>query len=380
MSVFSSYKKIFLLGFIVVILVAIPFSVFIAQKRQQVVSKAAASTTLSFEPASTSIKVGDTLTLSIMLNPGTGASANQVSFIKFAIKFDQTKFTASTSCLTSTLTPIDAAQCDNTTGTASISLSIGADPTKAITTKTKIATLQLQATGTTSPTSPNITFDLANTQVLSIASSDQIDENVLLSTTIPATVTIANSSTTTTTTTNVPACTSFGVDRSTTGTVPYSITFTAAGNTSSGTISKVSFNFGDGSVQDLTTGNGIGTNSISNIQASHTYNTSGTYAAFAILTDNGGNLSTQQSSCSKTITVNSVGSAGGSTGGTLGRGGLLPIVTPVQPIATNTPVLMPTIPVLPPAVLPPTGPGEKILSVGILGIIFTIIGSALFIL
>jgi len=76
--------------------------------------------------------------------------------------------------------PIDAAQCDNTTGTASISLSIGADPTKAITTKTKIATLQLQATGTTSPTSPNITFDLANTQVLSIASSDQIDENVLL--------------------------------------------------------------------------------------------------------------------------------------------------------------------------------------------------------
>lgn len=201
MSIFSSYKKIFLLGFIVVILIAIPFSVYIAQKRQQTTIKASASTTLSFEPSSPTTEVGNTLKLDIVLDPGTGPSANQVSFVKLIIDFDPSKFTTVSGSLVpnpkfpNTLTSILEDPVYES-GKASISLSIGADPTRVVTTKIKIAILQLKALSTTDASNPSsITFDTTpnNTQVLSIAGSDQTSENVL-STTIPATVTIKTAS------------------------------------------------------------------------------------------------------------------------------------------------------------------------------------------
>src|SRR3989344_4716228 len=216
MSFFSSYKKIFMLGFIMVILVTIPFSVYIAQKRQNISSK--------------------------------------------AIKFDKTKFTAS-SLTENIMEKIDEPQYDNTAGKASISLSIGADPANAIKTKTKIAILKLKATAETTPANPNITFDFANSQVLSIDNSSQTSDNVLLSSTIPATVTITsatstNAPTSTPTSTPTPTstlpnakpggssgssgipsssplapvCSSLDINGLAAGTAPYSLTFTAAGN------------------------------------------------------------------------------------------------------------------------------------------------------
>lgn len=400
MSVFSSYKKIFLLGFIIVILVAIPFSVYLAQKRQNISSKATASTTLSFEPSSKTVSVGDTLTLNIFLDPGKGTPPNQVSYAKLSINFDASKFTTIPKTDTEESLMPNATGNTMTTivddpkyesGKATMSLSIGADPTKAIVTRTKIATLQLQATAVTTPTEPNITFDTAsnNTQVLSIASSDQTSENVLLSTTIPATVTVVAATATTTTSpiptattstspiptatttaapiptttvaaspaiNNPPICSSLNIDRLATGSAPYSLTFTAIGNDSDGTISKASFNFGDGPVQILTSGGGIGTNSVSS-QISHTYNNAGIYTAYAILTDNSGNLSAQQTSCTKTITVNSA-----------------PIQAsqPSPTTIAQQPIPQPT--------LPPTGDGKIMFGLGALGAILTIIGGVLLLL
>lgn len=198
MSIFSSHKRIFLLGFTLVILIAIPFSVYVARERQRVTSKAAASTTLAFEPLEPKVKVGDILTLNIFLDPGTGSSANQVSFVKLSISFDPKKFETTTA----NLAPNPTAPNTLTTiledpvyeaGKASISLSIGADPARVVTTKTKIAILKLKALETTDADNPSsITFDPApDTQVLSIASSDGTSENVL-STTTPATATITS--------------------------------------------------------------------------------------------------------------------------------------------------------------------------------------------
>ena len=361
-----------MLGFIMVILVTIPFSVYIAQKRQNISSKAIKSTTLSFEPASTTAKTGDTVTLNIWLDPGTGTTANQISFVKLAINFDKTKFTAS-SLTENIMEKIDEPQYDNTAGKASISLSIGADPANAIKTKTKIAILKLKATAETTPANPNITFDFANSQVLSIDNSSQTSDNVLLSSTIPATVTITsatstNAPTSTPTSTPTPTstlpnakpggssgssgipsssplapvCSSLDINGLAAGTAPYSLTFTATGNDPNGTINKISFNFGD-AIEDLTIGGGIGTSSVSG-QILHTYKTPGIYTAYAILTDNANNLSAQQSSCTKTVTVNSTDLSGS------------PIVT--------TP-------------LPPPGDGEVMFGLGALGIIFTIIGGVL---
>lgn len=386
MSIFSSYKKIFLLGFIIVILIAIPLSVYIAQQRQQTKSKASASTTLSFDPASQTVNTGDTLTLNIVLDPETGATANQVSFVKLSISFDPTKFATVSGSLApnptnaNTLTTIVDDPKYDTPGKATISLSVGADPTRVVTTTTNIAILKLKAIVEVTPDSPNITFDSdPNTQVLSIANTDGTSENVLSSAT-PATVIVnpatdPDNPTPTPTATptpaaptgtspisagTAPACASLNVDRSTTGTAPYSLTFTVTGNDSDGTINKATFNFGDGPIQDVITGGGIGTNSI-NTQISHTYNNAGTYAAYVILTDNNSNLSAQQAGCTKTITVNSAQASSGSGA----SAGTVPTQTVIQPFTAQT--------------LPPTGPGEKIVGLGVLGTILAIVGGLLFI-
>lgn len=374
---FSSYKKIFLLGFIIVILIAIPFSIYIAQQRQNISSKATASTTLSFEPASATAKVGGTVTLNVMLDPGSGTSANQVSFVKLSIHFDQTKFTTVADSLTfnptdnTLINVIDPAQYDNTAGTATLSLSIGADPTLAVKTKKKIAILKLKTTGETAPTIANVIFNPSpDTQILSIDNGSQTSDNVL-STTIPATVTVTAAAAAAATSSGL-TCSSLNVDRSTTGNVPYSLTFTVNGNDSNGTINKVSLNFGDGPIQDITTGGGIGTNTVTNAQISHTYNNAGTYTVYAILTDNSNNLSTQQASCTKTITVNSAQTSGTGIAGPITTGTTGAVLTPI--IITQTPQPLPTT-----IVLPPTGPGKKILGIGAIGAIFTLLGGALLI-
>lgn len=377
MSIFSSYKKIFLLGFIIVILVAIPFSVYIAQQRQKTTSQAAKSTVLSLEPVSSTIKVDDILTLDIVLNPDAGTATpptpNQVSFVKLSISYDPLKFaTVSGSLAPNPTTPNTLTSILEdpvyTLGKATISLSIGADPTRVVTTKTKIAILKLKALSITS-TPSEIEFDpVPNTQVLSIASSDETSENVL-SSAIPATVTITATSSAGTTPTPTPPpgstptptptstpgfgtvsnglapiCSSLNVNKETIGAAPYSLTFIATGNDPDSIISTVSFNFGDVPVQILTSGGGIGTSTVS-AQLIHTYNAPGVYTAYAILTDSKGNLSPTTESCTKTITINS---------------------------ATAETIPIPT--------LPPTGPGENIMGIGIIGVIFTIIGATLFIL
>jgi len=363
------------LGFIITTLVAIPFSVYIAQKRQQITTKATAATILSFDPTQQSIKVGDTLSLNIYLDPGSGTSGNQVSFVKLSISYDASKFTTTSNSLTANpessnklTTIIDDPKYES--GKASISLSIGADPTNAVKTKTKIAILQLKATAATSPTDPNITFNPApNTQVLSITSTDQTNENVL-STTIPAKITVTSVAISPTATptripipisgtitpspqvsSSAPICLSLEANATSTA-VLSPITFTVSGNATNGTISKISLNFGD-STEDIEIKGEKGSSASG--QITHIYKTAGIYTVYAILTDSNNNLSTQQNSCTKIITIN-------------------PTNIDISP--------QPSISVQP---LPCTDPnacgdGKTMFSLGALGIIITIIGGVLLLL
>ena len=304
MSIFSSYKKIFLLGFIIVILIAIPLSVYIAQQRQRTVSKAAKSTVLSFEPLEPTVKVGETLVLNVMLDPGSGSTANQVSFVKLSISFNPEKFTTVADSLKPNTAPpntLTSVLEDPVyeSGNASISLSIGADPTRVVTAKTKIAILKLKALSATDTNDPktSVVFDPApNTQVLSIASSDQTSENVL-SSTLPANVTINPASSTSPTPTGAPSSPSLTPSPS-----PISGGFPQTPASSGGT-----------------SGSGVG-------------------------------------------------------GVGLGTGSAVLSPTPVFETPTPTPI------VFIPEPLPPVGPGENILGIGMLGAILTIIGGVLFIL
>ena len=106
------------------------------------------------------------------------------------------------------------------------------------------------------------------------------------------------------------------------------MTLTTTGDDSDGTITKVTFNFGDGNIEDITDSGGVGSESI-NAQVTHTYDEPGTFTAQATLTDNDNNTSSE-SDCSQQIIV---------TGPS------------ISPTPSPTPI-------------PPTGPSATVVAVG----------------
>lgn len=350
-------KKILLLGLIVVLLAAIPLTVYFVQRQQETRTQAQKSTTLSFAPPTVSASQDEKFNLDVSMNPGQ----NLVSFVKLDISYDSTKVATSSAGST-----CGDAICPNTTafpsilegpiytpGKISLTLSVGADPTKVIQTTTKVATLTLSGKATTGTSASQVLFG-NETQVLSTASSDQASENVL-STTAPAAITITAAEitptpsldptpTSTASAENAPNCTALNTDRDPTGAPPLTLSFTANGDDSDGTIQKVTFNFGDGPVQDVLQGGGIGSPSAS-VQIAHTYTNAGTYQASAIFTDDE-NATSNPGPCTKTVLVQNAET---------------PTPTPQTPITIT-----------------PTGPGDVVVGIGVLGVIFSILGAVLF--
>lgn len=187
MSFLSGFRgsKILLLGFIFVLLVAIPLTVYILQKQQEVRSRAVAATRLYFSqpsqttPPLTTLQktVGETFDLDIIVNPGT--NQNQVSFIALNITYDGSKLNTVDSKLrvNETAFPAILKAPSYTSGNTSVTISVGADPAKVITAVTKVATITFKVAAVT--VDPTISIAFTGSQVLSIASSDQPSENVL---------------------------------------------------------------------------------------------------------------------------------------------------------------------------------------------------------
>ncbi len=373
-------KKLFLLGFVVVLLVGIPLTVYLLQQNQEVRTRAEKSTILTFSPDSTQAapiqkNVGDSIPLDITVDPGK----NLVSFVKLEIQYDPeilttdsaNAFQANTTAFPSVLEgPI------YTPGKIAVTLSVGPDPTKAIQTKVKAATVTFKALKNTPAGSPTqVSYGISpKTQILSIGSNDQASEDVLSSATpaiiaigggtvisptdtlptsaipitevpsavptspidiptatpVPVYPTEIPAATPTTAPTGggnpgtpntAPVCNSLVADRATNGTAPFSVTFTANGSDTDGTIGKVTVNFGDGQQSDMTSSGGIGTASI-NVQTSHTYNNPGTYQATAILTDSSNGISSPNENCRQVITVAASTNAGSNPG--TNPGGIAP--------------------------------------------------------
>jgi hypothetical protein len=277
-----------------------------------------------------------------MIDPGK----NLASFVKLEITYDPTKLSIDqqTGFVPNASTfPVTVEGPAFSSGKILVSLSIGANTTAAISTVSKVATITFRALETTSSSTTSVGLG-AQTQVLSAGSNDQASEDIL-STTNPAAITVTGATVTTitpspsvsaapnptatvaptatiaptatpvgstsgTTTANQPpVCTALNLDRAVSGTAPYSVTFTAVGNDTDGTIGQVSFNFGDGPVTNVTTGGGIGTKA-TNTQIAHTYNNPGTYNAYTILTDSNGAVS-DFNTCKTTITVAAATGKGG---------------------------------------------------------------------
>lgn len=203
-------KKIVIFVVVGLLLMAIPLTLFISTRRQETRSRATASTSLSFTPVSTienpiRKKVGDPVSLDIMVNPGS----NLVTFVRFQIKYDPTKLAlADTDAFVPNIIafPNTIEGPVTNTNTLAASVSIGSDPTKVIQASTRLGTINLKAIGATTGTPTQVTYT-AMTQVLSAGSGDQASEDILSSTT-PANIEINNiSPTITQTPTTTPGAT-----------------------------------------------------------------------------------------------------------------------------------------------------------------------------
>lgn len=180
----------------VVVIAVVSITVYSLSQQYKNQTHATASTTLSFSQSTIQANSGSPITDDITINPGN----NFVSLVTLVIDYDSSAVTPDTTkgivpntqAFPSTLDGPTYNTCKGTQCTMSISLSVGNDPTKAIKTPTTVATVNFN------PVSQNGTTQLAfdnQTQVFSVAPSDQANENVL-STTTPTTITIGQGSTT----------------------------------------------------------------------------------------------------------------------------------------------------------------------------------------
>lgn len=392
MASLSLIKKVILLMFIVVILVAIPLTVYVVQKQQELRSRAAPVTVLAFDPSSKTANSSEVLLFKINVDP----KDNQLSFLKLSINYDPAFLKtapAGSVCSNpqdsicpdkgnSNLQTVEGPTLGGNNIAISISITAATAKISSPITVAYVAFAPLK-TGTT-----KISFANDN-QAFSVAGTDKPSENVLAVDTttgaissLPATIEIASTALLTPTPTSQPGaaaaanpppvCDSLNVDRTATGNAPFSLNFTANGRKVNGTISKVSFNFGDGPMQDVTSGGNIGSNSVT-VQTFHTYHNAGTFTASAILTDNNG-VTNSPTSCTQTVTVKTATGAvvtgapiAGTTGATISAG------TPAPTLIVGQ-ILSPT-PRVSPIAAP--GPSETFLKIGAVGGILSIIGAIL---
>lgn len=187
-------KNKLLLGLLAVLtVIGIPTVVFLSQQRQETRSRASASTTLYFTPATTSSAplqktVGQPVSFDVMVSPGN----NRPSFVKLEITYDSTKLqpTSSPFVVNTVAFPTTQEGPILQSGKIFISVNVGNDPSKAISQTTKVGTVNFTATSLTAPNTTMVSYG-SNSQILSTASGDQATENVLSSST-PAYVLIAN--------------------------------------------------------------------------------------------------------------------------------------------------------------------------------------------
>jgi hypothetical protein len=171
-----------LIAVALIALVALPVTIFLAGRPATNRSDAASGTSLLFDPAATQdqpeeIATGDDLSLDMQLEPGEN---NVVTFVKFVIDYDPEIFDVAEEDFTpnedSFPELLEGPTIEN--GQITGSLSVGSDPTLAITGPTSLGEITFHAKKSTGDTPTTIAYS-ADSEVLSIGEADNLNENVL---------------------------------------------------------------------------------------------------------------------------------------------------------------------------------------------------------
>ena len=181
----KSFKKIVKHKYFALIatllILALPILLIVAQQNQETRSRADASTTLYFSPDSSkgapiTKNVGDEFYLDVMLNPGN----DLVSLVKMDIKYDSSIMSPSKTnpvVVNNVIFPQILEGPVFTDGRIQIVLSVGPDLTKAMSSESRILTLNFLAKGETRRSEVNFG---ENISVSSVSLNDTANENVLL--------------------------------------------------------------------------------------------------------------------------------------------------------------------------------------------------------
>ncbi len=380
-------RRFLIIGFILALLIAAPIvAYFLIKQPTTTTSHANPASSLVFEDTTAPAVVGQKYPVKLDVNPASNGSTNAVSFVKFSISYDGSKLQADNSSFVSSASfpvtlegPTNA--CTGTACTMSGTLSIGPDPTKAVNSQTLVGTITFTPLAATDANAPvSLDFVQGQNQILSLATTDQPAENVFTRG-IPATITIVTAEFASGTplptspggqptdtsapgqptntpppggsTNQPPVCNTLTLTQDSTDGSGMTYQLDVKGTDSDGTISKVSFNFGDGNVSEVTTGATLGTANV-NTTTSHKYTSGGTYTVSALLTDNANAISTP-STCKKSITAGSAVAQANDT----------PTTVP-----SPTPTTIPNSP----STIPPTGPGNTLIGIGLAGAVLVVLG------
>lgn len=172
-------KKVGILLAVLLVVVGLVVTILLVQRSQESRSNAEKATTISLTPATVPIAPGGTANLDLNINPGT----NQVSTVKFTIKFDPQAFDPTKVTFTlSEDSPLKVIEGPVTSSTGTIAYSLGPkDITKPVSTVTKIGSLTFPTSSSVKTGDYAIDFDEANTDARSIGSGDNPGESVLQS-------------------------------------------------------------------------------------------------------------------------------------------------------------------------------------------------------
>lgn len=336
-------KKFFLIGFILLLLIAIPVTVFLVQRQQEIRGRAAPTTTLSFDLPTRSVNVNETFALNIIMDTQT----NSVGNAEIHLTFDPIKLTALT-MQGGTFMPriIGEPKIDNNAGTASIFVvtplvggipitqkSDGPQPVAAINFSAKAETGTTPTTVSFSPETKAYgeTGGVLEPTSLIIASSFSNVAQITIGAAVAAGVTPTPTPTPTETTTPTPTttarnkapdCNSLTASPDK-GNIPLTVTLTANANDENDDITSATFTFGDGQTQ--TVDKNIGQSG--SYQVTHVYQNTGTIKPQAIVKDINGAAS---DACIDTITI----AAAGATPTVAAAGGGVAQATPTPiPVA-----------------------------------------------
>lgn len=340
-------KKAFLIGILLLTLTAIPATVFLVQRQQEIRSRAAPASTIAFAPTTKSANVNDTFTINVVIDTGV----NRVATAEVYLTFDPQKLTLS-QLAPGPFMPHKLADpiIDNNAGTASIAvdtLSSGASSTDVPLTKQSqgqepIAVATFKAKAETGATSTQVGFS-QNTKAFGETAGTLEPTSLILTSslanvariTITAGVSTTPTPTPATSTNKIPVCTSLSALPAT-GSAPLSVTLTANATDQDNDIVSALFTYGDGQTQNVDKNIGLS----GSFQVTHIYQNAGTVSSQTIVKDRDGATST---ACTTSLTI---GTGGTTTPTPTLKAAASPTVSPAPTIpvtADITPTTLLTI-------------------------------------